>query len=110
MKAIVQSGYGNPRDVLELRDLDRPEPGEREVVLRVHASSVNPADWFQLIGRPYVVRLAFGLKRPRRRVRGKDVAGVVVAVGPEVTRFRPGDEVYGTVDSLGWRVAPGHSS
>ncbi|MHC0430809.1 NAD(P)-dependent alcohol dehydrogenase [Streptomyces sp. O3] len=95
MKAIVQRGYGDPRDVLELRDVGRPEPGGREVLVRVHASSVNPADWIPLVGRPYVLRLGFGLTRPRSRVRGKDVAGTVEAVGPEVTRWRPGDAVFG---------------
>jgi NADPH:quinone reductase-like Zn-dependent oxidoreductase len=95
MRAIVQHGYGHPRDVLELQDVDRPEPGDHEVVVRVGASSVNPADWMPLVGRPYVVRLGFGLTRPRRRVRGRDVAGVVEAVGPKVTRWRAGDEVFG---------------
>jgi NADPH:quinone reductase-like Zn-dependent oxidoreductase len=95
MKAIVQRRYGNPGDVLEFRDVDRPEPGDGEVLLRVHASSVNPADWFPLVGRPSVLRLMFGLTRPKRQVPGKDVAGTVEAVGPKVTRLRPGDEVFG---------------
>lgn len=95
MKAIVQRNYGDPGDVLEFRDVDLPEPGDGEVLLRVHASSVNPADWLSLVGRPYVLRLAFGLTGPRRRIPGKDVAGTVEAVGPNVTRLRPGDEVFG---------------
>jgi NADPH:quinone reductase-like Zn-dependent oxidoreductase len=95
MKAIVQRGYGDPRDVLEFVDLDRPEPGDHEVLVRVRASSVNPADWMALVGRPYVLRLGFGLTRPRRRVRGKDVAGTVEAVGRNVTRWHPGVEVFG---------------
>jgi NADPH:quinone reductase-like Zn-dependent oxidoreductase len=96
MKAIVQRGYGEPGVVLGPGDVDRPAaPGGTRVLLRVHASSVNPADWFTVTGRPYVLRLAFGLRGPRQPVPGKDVAGVVEAVGPGVTRFRPGDEVYG---------------
>jgi NADPH:quinone reductase-like Zn-dependent oxidoreductase len=95
MKAVVQRRYGNPRDVLEFRDVGRPEPGKGEVLLRVHASSVNPADWFTLVGRPYVLRAAFGLTRPKHPIPGRDVAGTVEAVGPNVTRLRPGDEVYG---------------
>jgi NADPH:quinone reductase-like Zn-dependent oxidoreductase len=95
VKAVVQRRYGNPGDVLEFRDVDRPQPGDHEVLLRVHASSVNPADWFTLVGRPYVLRPAFGLMRPKHEIPGKDVAGTVEAVGPKVTRFRLGDEVYG---------------
>ncbi|WP_267242267.1 NAD(P)-dependent alcohol dehydrogenase [Streptomyces sp. PR69] len=95
MKAIVQRGYGDPREVLELGELDRPEPGDHEVLVRVRASSVNPADWMTLVGLPHVLRLASGLTRPRRRVRGKDVAGIVEAVGRKVTRWQPGAEVFG---------------
>ncbi|MGW0822105.1 NAD(P)-dependent alcohol dehydrogenase [Streptomyces sp. NPDC002845] len=95
MRAIVQRGYGDPHDVLEFQDIDRPEPGDHEVLVRVRASSVNPADWMPLVGRPYVLRLGFGLTRPKRRVRGKDVAGTVEAVGAKVTRWRPGAAVFG---------------
>lgn len=95
MKAIVQRGYGDPREVLEVQDIDRPEPGDHEVLVRVQASSVNPADWMPLVGRPYVLRLGFGPTRPKHRVRGKDVAGTVEAVGSKVTRWRPGAEVFG---------------
>lgn len=95
MKAIVQSDYGSPGDVLEFRDVDRPEPRGGEVLVRVRASSVNAADWFTLVGHPYVLRLAFGVRRPKHPIPGKDVAGIVEAVGPGVTRFAPGDEVYG---------------
>ena len=94
MKAIVQRQYGTP-DVLEFCDVDQPVPGAGEVLVRVRASSVNPADWFTLTGRPYVLRLVFGLRRPKREIAGKDVAGTVEAVGPGVTRFAAGDDVYG---------------
>jgi NADPH:quinone reductase-like Zn-dependent oxidoreductase len=95
MKAIVQRRYGNPDEVLELCEVERPEPSDDEVLVKVHASSVNPADWFSLVGRPSVLRLSFGLMRPRRQIGGMDVAGIVEAVGAKVTRFRPGDEVFG---------------
>ncbi|WP_017597505.1 NAD(P)-dependent alcohol dehydrogenase [Nocardiopsis lucentensis] len=95
MRAIVQRAYGGPADVLEFGEVDRPEPGEDGVLLRVHASSVNPADWLRTVGRPYVLRPVFGLPRPKPPIPGKDVAGTVEAVGPGATRLRPGDEVYG---------------
>ncbi|MEV5968911.1 NAD(P)-dependent alcohol dehydrogenase [Streptomyces sp. NPDC051921] len=94
MKAWVQDRYGSA-DVLEFREVDVPVPGEHEVLVRVHAASVNAADWHLMRGDPYVARLALGLRRPRERVRGRDFAGVVTAVGAGVSRFRPGDEVFG---------------
>ncbi|MGI5179020.1 NAD(P)-dependent alcohol dehydrogenase [Dactylosporangium sp. CA-152071] len=95
MKALVQDAYGPPRDVLRLREADPPEPGPRQVLVRVAAASVNPADVFLSTGRPWLVRLGAGLRRPRRTIPGGDVAGVVEAAGAEVTRFRPGDAVFG---------------
>jgi NADPH:quinone reductase-like Zn-dependent oxidoreductase len=95
MKAMVQRAYGDPADVLAVREVDRPEPGDDEVLIRVRASSVNAKDWMQLVGRFYLLRLAYGLRRPRRKIRGVDVAGTVEAIGPRVTRFRAGDAVFG---------------
>ncbi|MFV2103210.1 NAD(P)-dependent alcohol dehydrogenase [Micromonospora sp. LOL_024] len=95
MKAVVQDRYGPP-EVLELRDIDRPDIGEREVLVAVRAAAVDPGVWIFMVGQPYLVRLAAGLRRPRVPVRGRDLAGVVTEVGARVTRFRPGDEVYGT--------------
>ncbi|MFD7262243.1 NAD(P)-dependent alcohol dehydrogenase [Streptomyces sp. NPDC059874] len=97
MKAIVQDRYGSS-DVLEFREVDRPVPGDAEVLVRVHASSVNARDWHVMRGDPYVARLTFGLTRPKQRIQGADFAGVVEAVGKDVTRLRPGDEVYGEAD------------
>jgi NADPH:quinone reductase-like Zn-dependent oxidoreductase len=96
MRAIVQTRYGAPRDVLGLEDVDRPAPGEDDVLLRVHAASVNPADWHIIRGTPYLARLSFGLRRPRDPVPGCDLAGRVEAVGSVVTAFAPGDEVFGS--------------
>ena len=99
MKAIVQDGYG-PADVLQLRDIDRPSIGDGEVLVRVRAAGVDPGVWHLMTGRPYLVRaMGFGLRKPRVAVRGRDLAGVVEAVGGRVTRLRPGDEVYGTCES-----------
>ena len=95
MRAIVQRAYGDPRNVLEFQDLERPEPRDHEVRVRVRASSVNPADWMALVGHPYVLRLGFGVTRPKHRVPGKDVAGTVEAVGPKVTRWSVGAHVFG---------------
>lgn len=97
MQAIVQDRYGST-EVLQARDIDMPTTGETEVLVRVRAAGVNPADWAIMQGLPYVARPVYGLGRPKNPVRGTDVAGVVDAVGPGVTRFKPGDEVFGWAD------------
>jgi NADPH:quinone reductase-like Zn-dependent oxidoreductase len=94
MLAMVQDTYGSA-EVLELRDIDKPEIGDDEVLVRVRAAGVNPADWAVMSGLPYIARPVYGLRKPKNAVRGTDVAGVVEAVGTGVTRFRPGDEVFG---------------
>jgi NADPH:quinone reductase-like Zn-dependent oxidoreductase len=95
MKAIVRANYGPP-DVLELKDLGKPEPGDDGVLVRVNATSVNPADWHILWGDPYVSRLQLGLRKPKDRVLGCDVAGRVEMVGNDVRMLRLGDEVFGS--------------
>jgi NADPH:quinone reductase-like Zn-dependent oxidoreductase len=94
MKAIVQDRYG-AADALELREIDEPEAGDDDVLVRVHATSVNPADWYAMTGTPYVARPGMGLRRPKSNGLGLDLAGVVVGTGANVTRFTPGDEVFG---------------
>src|SRR5215217_6522268 len=95
MKAIVQDEYGSP-DVLEIRDIDIPEIADEEVLVRVHAAGVGRDVWHVMAGLPYPIRLAgYGLRAPKNPVIGSDVAGVVEAVGKNVRRFRPGDEVFG---------------
>lgn len=98
MKAIVQHVYGSA-GVLHLEDVALPAVGDNDVLVRVHASSVNHADWVHTAGNPLIARLAFGMRRPKKTVRGKDVAGQVESVGKSVTEFRPGDEVYAEVES-----------
>jgi NADPH:quinone reductase-like Zn-dependent oxidoreductase len=94
MKAIVQDRYGDA-DVLRLQEIDRPEPGPGQVLVRVCTAGVDPGVWHLMAGLPYAVRLGFGLRKPKACTRGADVAGVVEAVGPDVAGFTPGDEVFG---------------
>ena len=94
MKAIVYSRYGPP-DVLRLEDIPKPAPGDGDVVIRVRASTVNPADWHFMRGTPYLIRLMSGLRKPRNTQLGIDVAGEVEAVGRNVTHFKAGDHVFG---------------
>jgi NADPH:quinone reductase-like Zn-dependent oxidoreductase len=93
VKAIVQRAYGPP-DVLSLEDVDRPTPGDDEVLVRVTAASVNVLDWRKMRAAPFIVR-SEGLRRPRQPVLGADAAGVVEAVGTAVGHVKPGDEVFG---------------
>ncbi len=97
MKAIVQDGYGAPERVLKLDEVDRPSVGDDDALIRMRATSVNTPDWVTVVGVPYVSRLKSGLWRPSTPVRGTDVAGVVEAVGENVTDLRPGDEVFGSL-------------
>src|ERR671922_2165985 len=94
MKAIVQRRFGSP-DVLRLEEVDKPVPREDEVLVRVRAAGVNIGDWHLLRGIPYVMRLGLGLRKPRREIPGRDIAGHVEAVGNNVERFQAGDEGFG---------------
>ena len=96
MQAIIQDGYGKPERVLRPGEAEVPSIGASEVLIRVRATSVNTPDWATVAGTPYILRLGVGLRRPRRPVRGSDVAGVVEAVGRDVTDLAPGDEVLGS--------------
>jgi NADPH:quinone reductase-like Zn-dependent oxidoreductase len=97
MQAIVQDRYGST-EVLEAREIDKPTIGDTDVLVRVRAAGVNPADWAIMHGLPYIARPVYGLPRPKNPVRGTDVAGVVESVGAGVTRFKPGDAVFGWAD------------
>ncbi len=101
MKAIVYHAYGAP-DVLELREVSKPQVKNDEVLVRVRAAAVNPGDWFYLKGEPYIMRMAVGLFAPRNGVLGRAVAGQVDATGSSVMRFRPGDEVFGEISKGGF--------
>ena len=99
MKAIVYERYGSPDD-LELKDVEKPVPRDNEVLVQVHAASVNSWDWEQLIG-TLQGRLG-GPFRPKNKILGADIAGRVEAVGKDVTKFLPGDEVFGDLSASGW--------
>jgi NADPH:quinone reductase-like Zn-dependent oxidoreductase len=95
MKAVVQDRYGSP-DVLRIKETERPVAGDGEVLISVHAAGVDRGVWHMMAGRPYLMRIAgFGLRAPKNPTVGMDLAGVVEAVGNNVTRFQPGDEVFG---------------
>jgi NADPH:quinone reductase-like Zn-dependent oxidoreductase len=103
MQTVLQHSYGTPRDVLRLGQVQVPSPGSDDILIRVLATSVNTPDWATVAGVPSILRLSIGLRRPRHPVRGSDVAGVVAAIGPDVTDLRPGDEVFGSL----WGSAAG---
>lgn len=98
MKAVVQHAYGSP-DTLKFEDVAEPIPRDDEVLIRVHASSVNPYDWHLMRGKPYLARTQVGLLKPKDSIPGADVAGRIESVGKDVTAFRPGDEVFGDISA-----------
>ena len=101
MKAVVNTQYGSP-DVLQLKEVERPTPKDNEVLVKVHAVSVNAADWHLLRADPFLVRLQFGLFKPRHTILGADIAGRIEAVGRDVKRFKVGDDVFGDISGSGW--------
>jgi NADPH:quinone reductase-like Zn-dependent oxidoreductase len=94
MKAVVYRCYGSP-DVLRLEDVEKPVPADDEVLVRIHAAAINPYDWHFMRGSPYIMRLGSGIGAPKDTRLGVDFAGTVESVGSGVTRFQPGDEVFG---------------
>ena len=101
MKAIVYTHYGSP-DELQYKEVAQPTPKDKEVLVKVHAAAVNAGDWHLLRGKPFLMRLGTGLRTPKHPILGADVAGKVVAVGPNVTRFQLGDEVFGDLSGSGY--------
>jgi NADPH:quinone reductase-like Zn-dependent oxidoreductase len=102
VKALVQERYGAAHELLELREVDEPVVADDGVLVRVHATSVNPADWHMLRGDPRIARLQMGLRNPKFSVQGSDVAGTVERVGATVGAFKPGDEVFGNSFARGY--------
>lgn len=100
MKAIVYTKYGST-DVLKLKEVEKPTPKDNEVLIKVHAASVNSWDWDLLRGTPFLVRLG-GILKPKYKILGADIAGRVEAVGRDVKQFLPGDEVFGDISGCGW--------
>jgi len=104
MKAVIHEAYGPPGEVLRVGDVPVPVPGDDDVLVRVRAASVHPDIWHVVTGNPFVLRLmGNGLRRPRLRVPGSDLSGVVEAVGRKVTRFKAGEEVFGESVAFGWK-------
>jgi len=101
MKAIVYENYGSP-EVLELKEIDRPEAGDQEILVKVRAASVNSWDWDRLTGKPKLYRLISVIRKPALKVLGADIAGTVEAVGRNVKKFKPGDEVFGDLSGGKW--------
>ena len=102
MKAVVLEEYGSP-DFLALKEIEKPVPKDDEVLIKVHAASINDWDWGILNGMPFINRLSCGLLKPKNvKILGSDVAGQVEAVGKNVTRFQPGDKVFGDLSARGW--------
>ncbi len=101
MKAIVCTKYGSP-DVLQLKEVEKPTPKDNEVLVKVHAASVNDWDWGLLRGKPFMNRLLFGLLKPKNTIFGCDIAGRVEAVGRNAKQFQPGDEVFGDLSGCGF--------
>jgi NADPH:quinone reductase-like Zn-dependent oxidoreductase len=102
MKAIVLEKYGPPEDVLQLKEVEKPAPNDNEVLVKVHAATVNYADWAYVRGKPFIVRLGQGLFKPKYRIPGSDIAGRVEAVGRNVKQFQPSDDVFGTLGDCGF--------
>ena len=96
MKAIVQGKFGPPKDVLEIKEIDKPIVGEGEALVRVHAASIHIGDYYTIGGLPYVMRPMFASMRAKNRVPGTDIAGIVEEVGTNVSHLQPGDEVFGS--------------
>ena len=101
MKAIVHTKYGSP-NVLRFEEVQKPIPGDDEVLIKIHAASITAGDVIVLKGEPFVTRLVTGLLEPKNKIPGKEMAGMVEAVGGNVTQFQPGDEVYGDLSVASW--------
>ncbi len=101
MKAIVNSRYGSP-DVFVLKDIEKPSPKDDEVLIKVHASCINSWEWDILTGKPYIYRTLHGLFKPKHKILGCDISGKVEAIGKNIKRFRPGDDVYGDLSGYSW--------
>lgn len=101
MKAVVYTKYGSP-DVFRYEEVEKPVPKDNEVLVKIHAAAANAADWRFMRGKPFLLRLMIGFLKPKFKILGADIAGRVEAVGANVKRFKPGDEVFGDISDCGW--------
>lgn len=101
MKAVVYKKYGPPIEVLKYTEIDKPVPKDNEVLIKVHASSLNKADYLTTKGKPFLIRMMMGFFKPKNIIPGIDIAGTIESVGKNITRFKPGDEIYGDIYESG---------
>ncbi|AXI10302.1 zinc-binding dehydrogenase [Oceanobacillus sp. 143] len=101
MKAIISSEYGGP-DTLQFNEIEKPKPLDHQVLVKIHAASINYGNMLLLQGNPLIARLVFGVRKPKYPIPGGDMAGTVEAVGENITQFQPGDEVFGDLSGSGW--------
>jgi len=102
LKALVYTKYGPPEDVLELKEVSKPTPKDDEVLIKVHSASINDWDWALVTGKPFIMRLLNGLWKPKVKIPGVDIAGLVEMVGKDAKKFQPGDEIYGDISESGF--------
>ncbi len=102
MKAQVYTKFGPPQSVLQLQEIPQPKPQDHQVLVKVHTTAINDYDWSMVRGKPYLYRLMYGLVKPKIPVPGMELAGTVEALGPEVTSFKIGDQVYGDTSAYGF--------
>jgi NADPH:quinone reductase-like Zn-dependent oxidoreductase len=107
MKAVVFTEYGSP-DVLNFKEVDKPQPADNEVLIKVFASSINSWDWELIRGTPFLNRIGGGLIKPKYTIPGADAAGIIEEVGKNVNIFKPGDEVFGDLSDSGWGACAGY--
>ncbi|AWV98999.1 NAD(P)-dependent alcohol dehydrogenase [Arcticibacterium luteifluviistationis] len=102
MKALVFNKYGNPEEVLHVKEIDKPKPKKNEVLVKVKSTSINDYDWSMVRGRPKLYQLMFGLFKPKRTIPGMELSGIIEAVGENISHFNIGDEVYGDISEYGF--------
>ncbi|MDH3711391.1 MAG: NAD(P)-dependent alcohol dehydrogenase [Cyclobacteriaceae bacterium] len=108
MKAMVFTKFGPPQSVLQLQEIPQPKPQDHQVLVKIHTSAINDYDWSMVRGKPYLYRLMYGLGKPKIPVPGMELAGTVEALGPEVTSFKKGDQVYGDTSAYGFGTFAEH--
>ena len=101
MKAIILTKYGGP-DSLQIKDIDKPIPKEHEVLIKVHAAAINDYDWSLMRGKPYLYRLMFGITKPKKKIPGMELSGVIEALGHNARKFKTGDAAYGDISEYGF--------
>ncbi|MCL4108618.1 UNVERIFIED_CONTAM: hypothetical protein GTU68_006936 [Idotea baltica] len=102
MQAIINNSYGAPQEVMELQDVDIPTPDEDEILIEIHATAINDYDWSMARGRPFLYRLLFGINKPKNRIAGMELSGIVRSIGSNVEKWKIDDHVYGDLSDFGF--------